>query len=544
MSLGQRKGPLAAAGCILVLVLFLFGGIGCLEEPDLLREGVLVVGLESEPTRLDPRLATDAASSRIGDLIYRRLFRKDVNGRPIEDLVRTWDQPDATTYRFKILEGIRFHDGRVLDARDVKYTFQSILDPALKSPLRGRYDMIESVESPEPLTVVFRLRETFASFLVNLDVGIIPRPDPEQPTEHTAAVPPGCGPFRFHSWKRGSEIRLVSDPGFPGGGALLREVRFKIVPDNTVRILELRKGSIHLVLNEIEPGVLSFLENDPRFSVRKGEGTSYSYLGFNLRDSILKNEKVRKAIAHAIDRKSIVEHLLGGLAVPATGVLSPLNWAYDPEVERYPYDPKKAGKLLDEAGYPDPDGKGPGKRFSLSYKTSQNELRRRIGEAIQSQLSEVGIGVDIRSYEWGTFYSDIQKGNFQTFTLTWVGITDPDIFYYLFDSRSIPPNGANRGYYLNPEVDGLIQQGRRTIDPESRKKTYGKIQKKLAQDLPYVSLWYAVNVAVMDQRVRGFVLFPDGNFSSLKDVWIELDPGRSPVRHNERDGETGEGPPA
>ena len=207
--------------------------------------------------------------------------------------------------------------------------------------------------------------------------------------------------------------------------------------------------------------------------------------------------------------------------MPATGVLSPLNWSYEPAVEVYGYDPEKAKRLLDEAGYRDPDGPGPAKRFTLTYKTSQNELRRRIGEAIQGLLGEVGIDVKMRSYEWGTFFSDIRKGNFQIYTLTWVGITDPDIYYYLFHSKSIPPDGANRGAYLNPEMDLLIERGRVLQDREERKEVYGRIQKILARDLPYVSLWNEVNVVVVDPRVRGFVLRPDGDFLSLKDVWIE-----------------------
>ncbi len=505
---------------VFLLVGLVLPGAGC-RDPDLLGEGILVVGLESEPTRLDPRLATDAASSRIGDLIYRGLFRKDDAGMPVEDLVAVWERPDPTTYRFQLREGIRFHDGRALDARDVRYTYESILDPSLSSPLRGRYEMIASVECPDPRTVVFRLTEPYAPFLENLELGIVPRPDPEHPEERPGAVPPGTGPFRFHSWKRGSEIRLISDPEFPGGGPQLREVRFRIVPDNTVRVLELRKGSIHLLQNEVEPEVLSFLERDPRFLVRKQAGTSYSYLGFNLRDPILGNPRVRQAVAHAIDRDIIVEHLLGGLAVPATGVLSQLNWAYEPDVPRFDHDPEKARRLLDQAGYPAPGGDGSGTRFVLSYKTSQNDLRRRIGEAIQSHLKDVGIGLEIRSYEWGTFYSDIQKGNFQTFTLTWVGITDPDIYYYLFDSGNVPPRGANRGYYGSAEVDRLIRAARATFDPDARREYYGRVQRILAQDLPYVSLWHTVNVAVMDRRVRGFVLYPDGNLSSLRDVWVE-----------------------
>jgi peptide/nickel transport system substrate-binding protein len=244
-------------------------------------------------------------------------------------------------------------------------------------------------------------------------------------------------------------------------------------------------------------------------------------MGFNLKDPILRSRKVRQAIAHAIDRQAVIQHLLGGLAVPATGVLSSMNWAYEPAVESYVYDPQKAKRLLDEAGYKDPDGPGPEKRFTLTYKTSQNELRRRIGEAIQGFLGEVGIEARMRSYEWGTFFSDIRKGNFQLYTLTWVGITDPDIYYYLFHSKSLPPDGANRGAYLNPEMDLLIERGRVLQDRQARKEVYGHIQKIVARDLPYVSLWNEVNVVVMDQRVRGFVLRPDGDILSLKDVRIE-----------------------
>ena len=510
--------PMLLQGCGLVFLGTLLPA-GCHEEKGL-DQGILVVGLESNPTNLDPRLSTDAASSRIDDLLFNRLFRKDANGEPVKDLVEEWEQPDPTTYVFRIRKRVRFHDGRPLEARDVQYTFQSLLDPSLGSPLRGRYQMISSIESPDPWTVVFKLREPYASFLVNLDMGILPREENPGGGGQRAGIM-GSGPFRFVSWDQGSRVRLKANPDYRGGPPRLREIHFKIVPDNTVRILELKKGTIHLIQNEVEPELLPSLEKDPHFVVRKRQGTNYSYLGFNLRDRILKSPEVRQAIAHAINREGIINHLLGGLAVPATGVLSPLNWAYDPEVVTYPFDPERAKRLLDDAGYPDPDGDGPKKRFSLTYKTSQNELRRRIGEVIQSQLDGIGIDLQIRSYEWGTFYSDIKKGNFQTYTLTWVGITDPDIYSDLFSSESIPPNGANRGRYKNPEVDRLLSQGRVTQDRTKRKRIYGKVQRILAGDLPYVSLWYSVNVVVMDRRIRGFELFPDGSLISLKNVWVE-----------------------
>jgi peptide/nickel transport system substrate-binding protein len=491
------------------------------QKEDLLSQGILVVGLEANPTNLDPRLSTDAASSRINELVFSRLFRKNEAGEPVEDIVKEWGQADPTTYRFRIREGILFHDGRPLDAHDVRYTFKSLMDPALGSPLRGSYQMIESIECSDPFTILFRLREPYAPFLVNLDLGVLAGPKGQHADGYSPQAYVGTGPYQFVSWSQNHEIRLKANPGYFEGSPRIREIRFKIVPDHTVRILELRKGTIHLLQNDIEPEVLRTLEPEPRFTVQKRQGTNYSYLGFNLRDPILCSLKVRQAIAHAIDRHAIIEHLLGGLAVPATGVLSALNWAYEPRVDTYEYDPQKAMRLLDEAGYEDPDGPGPAKRFTLTYKTSQNELRRRVGEAIQGLLGEVGIDVKMRSYEWGTFFSDIRKGNFQIYTLTWVGIVDPDIYYYLFHSKSVPPNGANRGSYLNPEVDHLIERGRVLQDREERKEVYGQVQKILARDLPYVSLWNEVNVVVMDRRVQGFVLYPDGDFVSLKDVWIE-----------------------
>jgi peptide/nickel transport system substrate-binding protein len=494
--------------------------LGCQRE-DLLDRGILVVGLEANPTHLDPRLSTDASSSRINELLFSRLFRKNEAGEPVEDLVEDWEQADPVTYRFRLREGVGFEDGRPLEAEDVRYTFRSMMDPALGSPLRSSYEAVDSIECPDPRTIVFRLREPFAPLLSNLDLGILPRPRQDDLEGNRPPWQKGSGPFRFDSWTQNQEIRLKANPGYFGGAPRLNEIRFRIVPDDTVRTLELRKGTIHLLQNDIEPEVLRALEKETRFTVQKRQGTNYAYLGFNLKDPILRSRKVRQAIAHAIDRNAIIEHLLGGLAVPATGVLCPQNWAYEPAVDTYEYDSEAARRLLDEAGYEDPDGPGPAMRFALTYKTSQNELRRRIGEAIQGFLGEVGIEVSMRSYEWGTFFSDIRKGNFQLYTLTWVGITDPDIFTYLFHSRSLPPDGANRGSYLNPEVDRLIEQGRVLGSRQERKEVYGLIQKTLAKDLPYVSLWNEVNVVVMDRRIRGFVLRPDGDLFSLKDVWIE-----------------------
>ncbi|MEW6441043.1 MAG: ABC transporter substrate-binding protein [bacterium] len=496
--------------------------LGACRTEDLLGRGVLVVGLESSPANLDPRFAADAASSRIDQLLHRGLFAKDGSGEVTPDLVERWTMPDPVTYEFRIREGVRFAGGRPLGPEDVLYTFRSLLDPSLGSPLRGAYRNVLAVDCPDPRSVRFRLNGPNASFLVSLDVGIVPGGGGAEGAAAAApSVPAGAGPFRLLSWNLGYEVRLGVNPDYSGKPARLQELRFRIIPDNTVRILELRKGTVHLVQNDFQPEVLPMLEREGCFRILKGPGTTYSYLGFNLKDPVLRCREVRHAIAHAIDRRAIIDHLLGGLAVPATGVLSPMHWAYEPGVKQYAYDPERAKALLEAAGFPDPDGDGPATRFSLTCKTSQNDLRRRIVEAIQGQLAAVGIEIKIRSYEWGTFFSDIRKQNFQLYTLSWVGVSDPEIYSYLFSSESVPPEGANRGYYENPQVDALLREAGSVSDRSARKELYGRLQKILAEDLPYVSLWYGMNVAVMDGRIRGFELRPNGDLDSLKDVWIE-----------------------
>jgi len=310
-------------------------------------------------------------------------------------------------------------------------------------------------------------------------------------------------------------VVLKRNPNYFGTPPTLDEIVFEIITDDTTRLLALLKVKVDLVQNAVPPHAVKFLKRDERFKVVIEQGINYSYMGFNLEDPILKKLSVRRAIAHAIDRQRIIDYLLMGLARPATGLIAPKIWAYEPNVMRYEYDPKLSRALLDQAGFIDPDGDGPKPRFALSFKTSTNKLRVAIATAIADQLSDVGIKLEIRSLEWGTFFDDIKKGNFQTYTLTWVGITDPDIFYYIFHSDSIPPHGANRGRYVNPVVDELIERSRRTLNLEARRKLYSEIQRIIAHDCVYVSLWYNDNVVVMKRNLKGFVIYPGGEYTSL-----------------------------
>jgi peptide/nickel transport system substrate-binding protein len=260
------------------------------------------------------------------------------------------------------------------------------------------------------------------------------------------------------------------------------------------------------------------LQRDPSLAVESEPGTEMQYLGFNLRDPILKDVHVRQAIAYALDRAPMIEYLWRGEAQPARSVLPSQSWAYNGDVPRYDHDPGKARKLLDAAGYPAINGV----RFHITMKTSTTESTRLMVAVIQQQLREVGIALDIRSFESATFFSDVTHGAFQLYSLRWIGGNeDPDIFEYAFDSAKFPPNGANRGYYSNPRVDALIDRARREVDPSVRKPLYAEVQSILAAELPYIDLWYLDNVLVHNRRVHNLQLNPAGNYDFLRAAELE-----------------------
>jgi peptide/nickel transport system substrate-binding protein len=279
-----------------------------------------------------------------------------------------------------------------------------------------------------------------------------------------------------------------------------------------------------LLQNDLEPDTLPWLEKNVTAEIDTRPGTTFQYIGINCSHPPLKDPKVRRAIAMAIDRERIIRHLLKDLATPANSLLSPFNWAYDKSVPHHPFDPRRAKRLLDEAGFPDPDGDGPLPRLRLSFKTTTIELRRRIAEAFKEQLGHVGIELEIRSYEWGTFYSDIKNGNFHLYSLAWVGIMDPDIYYQILHSSAVPPNGDNRGRYINRSLDTLLEQGRTNTDPAQRKAIYAEVQQIIAADLPFIPLWWVKNVVVRSPAVHGFKSYPDGELISLKSVSLNAVP--------------------
>jgi len=483
--------------------------LSCSVKPD---ANTLVMLIESSPTNLDPRIGIDAWSERIDNLIFDDLLSRgdDLNVAP--GLAESWEVSNPQTFVFHLHRGARFHDGRPLTSRDVKWTFDSLLQGKIRTTKAAVYKYVDHIDAVDDFTVIFHMKEADATLLWNLSdgaMGIVPYGSGDEITLH----PIGSGPFKFVSAETDREVVLERNEDYWGEKAKLARVRFAVVPDETTEALELRKGSGDIAINSLTPDTVATLAQDPNLAVKTGPGTRLAYLGFNLRDPVLKDARVRQAIAYALDRKLMIEYLWRGEAAPASSVLPKQSWAYNGNVPAYDHDPEKAKRLLDAAGYPEVNGV----RFHITMKTSTDANTRMMVAVMQQQLREVGIALDIRSFEFATFFSDVQHGAFQMYGLRWIGGNeDPDIFEYAFHSSKFPPNGANRDYYSNPKVDALIDQARREVDPKVRQPLYAEVQSILAQDLPYINLWYLDNVLVHTNRVRNMKLNPAGNYDFLR----------------------------
>src|SRR5579863_6932857 len=260
------------------------------------------------------------------------------------------------------------------------------------------------------------------------------------------------------------------------------------------------------------------LEHETNLEVLHAPGTVLAYLAFNMRDPILKDPRVRQALAYAIDRAPMIHYLMHDFARPAYSLLPPESWAYNGDAPHYDHNPERARQLLEQAGYPTVNGV----RFHLMMKTSTDQNTRLMAAVLQQQLRDVGIVLDIRTFEFATFFSDVTRGIYQMHSLRWAGGNeDPDIFEYVFHSSKFSPRGANRTFYSNPRVDALIDQARGELDQDRRKRLYAEIQQILVVDQPYVELWYQDNVMVYSQRVRNVTLDPSGNYDFLKTAELE-----------------------
>ncbi len=458
-------------------------------------------GLSDSVRTLDVRFATDANSFRVCQLLYKAPVHFNNAGQPIPWLT-SWKKISNRHYRFTIVGEPTFADGEPITSQDIQATYASVLDVSVASPHRGSLAHIQQIKIISQKQLDFILSKDDALFPAAMVIGILPK---NWLLTEGEGVAPSSGDFVLEKdWEEGHDLwlRKRNSP---------LKVRFVTSRDPTLQAVKLLKGELDILQSDLPHELTTWLEQHDSLKIERAKGSNYAYIGFNLRDPILKQKAVREAIAYGINRKAIIQYLFAGKARPAVGLFPPDSWLGIKSAP-FAYNPEKAKKLLKGLGY---DEENP---LILRYKTSKNPLRLRVASFMQDQLAAINIKLTIQSYDWGTFYGDIKAGRFQLYSLAWVGIKSPDIFRYIFHSSALPPVGANRGSYVSHEIDQLIEKMEQTNALEKKIALVKAIQKQILIDLPYIPLWYEDRVAIMHRSVKGYKPASDGSYLSLRDL--------------------------
>jgi peptide/nickel transport system substrate-binding protein len=509
----------------------------------------MVIGFLGDATSLNPVVATDGQSYIAEWPMFDSLVELDqsLNVRPL--LAESWEvSRDGLTYTFKLKKSVRWHDGKPFTARDVAFTFYSVLDPKVTTPHRAYFDALvgfpeltnkDNPKRPEELaqkpievlddhTVRFHLRYPYGAFLavlVSPRAGIVPEHLLKATDLNTAEFnrkPVGTGPFRFVEWRRGDRLVMEANPQYHGGRPALDRLIYRVIPDAVVLLQELRAGGVDFIENPPLTEVAR-LKQTPGLQVLVADNTSYTYLGYRQDLAPFDDLRVRRAFYHAIDTSTLVRQVLQGYAVVATGQFPPSSWAFDASVKAYPYDPARAKALLAEAGWkPGADGilVKDGKRLSFSLRHDQaNQSVKDTAVVLQEYLKNVGAEARLEALDWPTFVKKLFASDFEAIVVAWTNFHDPDPFAYTI-WHSSQWKGRNFAHYKNAKVDEAIEAARRAGTQAERKRHYAEFSKLLMADAPYVFLYFPQQVYVTRQAYEGFVPIPTygGIYQSLKAV--------------------------
>lgn len=486
----------------------------------------LVEALLGDVASLIPNITVDSPSHEIGGLIYNGLVDRDQDLKLVGDLAESWSfSGDCLSLTFRLRPGVRWHDGRPFTAEDVLFTYRTMVHPKTPSAYKEDFRAVESIAALDPHTVRVTYGRPYAKALQSWNMWMLPRhllaPFVEEGRLREApqnrANPVGTGPYRFQEWRAGEKIVLAANPDYWEGRPYISRLVYRIIPSQATIFLELKARGV----DTANLTALQYVRQTAYPAFRKAyrkfryPSSTYTYLGFNLRDPRFADRRVRQAFAHAIDKQQLIEGVVLGLGREATGPYKPGTWVYNPGVRRYPHDPERARQLLAEAGWRERNAEGllvkDGRPFRFELLTNQgNDERKKVAEIIQASLREVGVAVEIRILEWAAFIKEyVNKRRFEAIVLGWGIGLDPDQ-YAIWHSSQIGPDELNVISYQNPEVDALLEQGRQSCVESERKRHYDRLQEVLAEDQPIIFLYFRDALPVVSGRVHGIQESPNG----------------------------------
>jgi peptide/nickel transport system substrate-binding protein len=467
-------------------------------------------------------VTSDSASHTAAGYVFNGLVRYDRNLKLEGELAESWDvSPDGRKITFHLRKGVTWHDGRPFTSEDVMFTYRRMIDPNTPTAYAEDFKQVTRAANPDPYTFVVEYDKPFAPALASWGMHVLPKhlleTYPDISRSPLNKKPVGTGPFRFVEWKTGEKTVFEANPDYFEGRPYLSRVITRVIPDPATMFLELKSGGIDMMgLTPLQYTRQTKTEEFRKsFNKYRYLSFGYTYLGFRLSHPLFSDRRVRQAFAYAINKKEIIDGVLFGLGQEATGPYKPGTWAHNPDVKRYPYDPERAKALLAEAGWKDAGGKGVlekgGGKFAFTVLTNAgNESRAKTAEIIQQNLAAVGIRMEIRTLEWSAFINEfVDKRKFDAVILGWSISQDPDQ-YDIWSSKKTGPKELNFVGFADAEVDRLLEEGRRTFEIEKRRKAYFRIQEILAEEQPYVFLYYPDSLPVVQKRIHGIEPAPAG----------------------------------
>ncbi|MDA8326131.1 MAG: peptide-binding protein, partial [Nitrospiraceae bacterium] len=432
---------------------------------------------------------------------------------------------------FHLRRGVKWQDGKEFTSADVLFTYDTVTDPKVPTPYSSNYGPVGKVEAPDPYTVRVYYKKPYAPALESWGMGIIPKhilEGRDMTDERFSRHPVGTGPYRLKRWTTGQSIELDAFDGYFEGRPGIKKFIMRIIPDNATMFLELKFGGIDYM--DVTPQQYKLVVSRSRFFERyfqrfRYPAFAFTYLGWNELDSRFKDVRIRRALSHAIDKKSIIKGVLMGYGTPCTGPFLPGSWAYNPDVKDPSYDPARSLELFREAGWTLKAGvlQKDGVPFSFTIITNQGNTERLLAaQIIKEDLKKVGVEAHIKVLEWQAMLHDfVDKKRFEAVLMGWSLSRDPDL-YQIFDSSQTKEGEFNFISYKDPQADRLLEEGRSTLDLRKRKAIYHKLHAIFAWDQPYTFLYVPDALPVLSRRFKGVHEAPIG-------IWYDFIHWRVPA---------------